>query len=104
MTLTPEQMDEAVKEMAKDFRPVTASDGSHTARFATDDEIRNGWKEPLGQALLAALPVIRRAVLEEVMNEAAAIAYQQDADHGVANTGGADAVLARLQAMAEEAR
>ena len=70
MTLTPEQMDEAVKEMAKDFRPVTASDGSHTARFATDDEIRNGWKEPLGQALLAALPVIRRAVLEEAAREA----------------------------------
>lgn len=83
--LTPEQRAEVLEAMER-------------ANYAFVSGRKN-----LHETLLdAALPVIRRAVLEECMNEAAAIAYQQDADHGHANTCGADAVLARLQALAGE--
>jgi len=61
-SLTPQQREEVLEAMARAFRPVTSSDGSHTSRFSTEEEICNGWKVALGPALDAALPAIIGAV------------------------------------------
>ena len=81
MTLTPEQMDEAVKEMAE----------AMCAPFSPDETIYLGgymkrWeshKEDAHAALLAALPVIRRAVLEEAAAEAERYAHDSIASQHI---------------------
>ncbi|MDQ0302918.1 hypothetical protein [Ancylobacter polymorphus] len=58
------------------------------------------WLHDTDGPVAAKVREVGRALMKECLNEAAAVAYQQDADHGAANTGGADEVLNRLRALA----
>ena len=60
------------------------------------------WLHDTDGPVAAKVREAKRALMKECLNETAAVAYQQDADHGAANTGGADEVLHRLRALAGE--
>ncbi len=97
-TLSPQQREEVLEAMARAFRPVTSSDGSHTARFSTEEEIRNGWKAALGPSLDAALPAIIGAVLERAADLVERRAWIGTIAHARYE------MAAALRALAEEAR